>query len=202
MKFTVAGLTFAAFAATASALELSRIPMQTFYIPLLEEELFNDLFKVINSVETKGNVLTLVSIGISTDNVRKWHFTDCILSRTFAHRSRHLICSSFSFLFHQTVIWYDHVEDGFDIDSTNSTLASGTTQIWGDGIASNGCRPDITTCTDSSDILNAGANIVLRNTVEIPRNVNKYVFDGGDRVQASFPVAMTRGAYPESPGSL
>lgn len=27
-------------------------------------------------------------------------------------------------------------------------------------------------------------------------------FDGGDRIQASFPIAVTRGAYPKRPGSL
>jgi hypothetical protein len=45
---------------------------------------------------------------------------------------------------------------------------------------------------------------VIENVVELDpgRNELNIRYDGGDRIQASFPIAVTRGAYPENPGSL
>jgi hypothetical protein len=99
-----------------------------------------------------------------------------------------------------TVIWYDHWEDGYDDDVANPK--SSTTEIWGDGDASNGCAPTVRWCSDWNDKLNAGDAILLENSVPLPRNKNAIRYDGGDRITASFPVAVTRGAYPENPGSL
>jgi uncharacterized repeat protein (TIGR01451 family) len=101
----------------------------------------------------------------------------------------------------KTVIWYDHWEDGFDVDATNATITSKTTEVWGDGKASNGCRPNIT-CTDATDILNAGTSFVIQNNVPIPRDRAVLRWDGGDKVLTSFPIAITRGGYPSKPGSL
>lgn len=102
-----------------------------------------------------------------------------------------------------TVIWYDHWEDGYEEDVTGQ-LTSATTQVWGDNDASNGCAPNVVTCTDAADKFDAGDSIVIENVVELDpvRNKAHIRFDGGDRIQASFPIAVTRGAYPKSPGSL
>ena len=94
-----------------------------------------------------------------------------------------------------TIIYYDHWEDGYEIDVTNPTQS--TTQIWGDGNPSNGAPPQI-----PGDVLRGGDAIILENQVPIPRNPNAILFDGRDRIQASFPVAVTRGAWPQRPGSL
>jgi hypothetical protein len=99
-----------------------------------------------------------------------------------------------------TIIWYDHWEDGYDDDVSSST--SRMTEVWGDGLAANGCAPDISPCTDSADVLNAGRAVVIQNTIILPRDRSQIFFDGGDRVQASFPIAITRGSYPKQPGSL
>ena len=40
----------------------------------------------------------------------------------------------------QTWIWYDHWEDGFELDVTSLTRRP-STQVWGDGNATNGCAP-------------------------------------------------------------
>lgn len=74
--------------------------------------------------------------------------------------------------------------------------------MWGDSNSQNGCAPTVDPCTDEADKLHAGDVIVVQNTVEIPRERGYLRYDGGDRVQASFPVAITRGAYPHQPGSL
>lgn len=98
-----------------------------------------------------------------------------------------------------TVIWWDHWEDGYDADVLNMTAAS--TEIWGDGQKSNGCHPDVTDCTDENDVLKAGDNIVIQNTIPIPRTT-EIKYDGRDKVQASYPITITRGSYPKEPGSL
>jgi hypothetical protein len=54
-------------------------------------------------------------------------------------------------------------------------------------------------------VLNAGDTVVVRNTVSMPRNPGDWDgirYDGGDMVKASYPIAVTRGAYPNKPGSL
>ena len=100
----------------------------------------------------------------------------------------------------QTIIWYDHWEDGFDQDVANKTAKS--TEIWGDGIAANGCSPMIKNCTNSLDRLMAGASVVIQNTVPIPRVRTSVYYDGADRLQASLPIAVTRAGYASVPGSL
>jgi hypothetical protein len=80
--------------------------------------------------------------------------------------------------------------------------------VWGDGVASNGCHPNVDSCTDSNDKFAAGDSVVIQNIVQIGTNNNpvrdptEVFFDGADRIQSSFPIAVTRAAYPESPGSL
>jgi hypothetical protein len=100
----------------------------------------------------------------------------------------------------KTVVWVDHWEDGYDGDVNVATARS--TEIWGDGNAANGCAPTVRPCTNSADVLMAGTSVVVQNAVELPRNKANIVYDGGDRIQASFPVAVTRSCYAREPGSV
>jgi hypothetical protein len=97
-----------------------------------------------------------------------------------------------------TIIWYDHWEDGYESDVKAPTQA--TTEIWGDGDVSNGAPPGV--ATNAADVLLSGDAIVLENRVPTPRDPTQILFDGRDRIQASFPIAVTRGAFPEGAGSL
>lgn len=102
-----------------------------------------------------------------------------------------------------TVVWYDHWEDGYEADVINKIQPS--TEIWGDGDSSNGCAPPLrntVNCTDANDVLNAGDVIILQNEVPVePRDTSEILWDGGDRIQSSFPVAITRGLYSgDDPG--
>jgi uncharacterized repeat protein (TIGR01451 family) len=149
-------------------------PIQTFYVPLPEEDLFKLTFEAINSNNASPPITSLISFAISTTG---------------------------------TVIWYDHWEDGYEEDATNPLKS--TTQVWGDGDISNGCAPNVVACNDDSDdVFVAGDSVVIQNDVELDldaspsRNPDQIRYDGGDRIQASFPIAVTRGAYPERPGSL
>jgi uncharacterized repeat protein (TIGR01451 family) len=153
-------------------LKSQQYPVQTFFVPLPEVTLFEETFESINR-KAKPPIISMISFAIST--------TD-------------------------TVIWYDHWEDGYEDDVTNP--ASSTTQVWGDGDSSNGCHPNVSKCTDSNDRFVAGDSVVIQNAVQIGsndnpnRDKNQVFFDGADRIQSSFPIAVTRAAYPESPGSL
>ena len=137
-------------------------PVQTYYVPFPEEDLFNETFETINAPNAFAPVNTLISIAIAADG---------------------------------TIVYYDHWEDGYDSDVNGSPQS--TTEVWGDGDLTNGIAPG----TGGTDILSAGDAIVLENEVPVPRG-NDVLFDGRDRIQATFPIAVTRGAFPEVPGSL
>lgn len=94
-----------------------------------------------------------------------------------------------------TVIYYDDWEDGYEQDVTNPSQS--TTKIWGDNNPANGSPPGF-----PGDVLSGGDAIILENLVPLPRNPSTVLYDGRDRIQASFPVAVTRGAWPQHPGSL
>lgn len=157
-------------------------PLQTFFVPMPENDMFYDMLRKINNQTNpwdnnrdwvRGGMISLISVAVSTD---------------------------------KTVIWYDHWEDGYEAN-VKAALASTQTQIWGDGNAANGCRPGIVNCRDSDDYLNAGTSFVISNKMAIPRTSTNWFndglkFDGGDKVMANFPITMTRGSYAEFPGSL
>ncbi|MDJ0730787.1 MAG: hypothetical protein QNJ33_12415, partial [Crocosphaera sp.] len=144
-------------------------PVQTYFVPLREDNLFTS-FDTINSV-TSGNINTLISIAIAADN---------------------------------TIVYYDHWEDGYEVDVTSPTQA--TTLILGDDDPSNGSLTSFinpsTGLPYTSDIFSGGDALVLENDVPIPRDPNVILFDGSDRIQSTFPIAVTRGAFPDNPGSL
>ncbi len=94
-----------------------------------------------------------------------------------------------------TIIHYDEWEDGYEFDLDNPVQAS--TRIWGDGNPANGTAPG-----HADDLLNKGAVIVLKNTVDLPRNPSTYKYDGRDRFGANVAVAANRAEYAVSPGTV
>ncbi len=80
-----------------------------------------------------------------------------------------------------TLVYYDQWEDGYEANASmgnptslyNSTTNPDGTQIWGDGILSNGCPPAIDNvanpcATAADDQFNAGDVITLDNKVHMP----------------------------------
>ena len=156
-------------------------PTQTFFVPFPETDMVNDMLKKINGL------------------------TDANLGLPFV-RGQMVSLLSVAISTDNTVIWYDHWEDSYEKD-INVGISSNLTQVWGDGKASNGCRPGIPVCSDAEDYLNAGQSFILENMMVVPRTSTNWFeaglkIDGGDKVMASFPVTMTRGTYSEFPGSL
>ena len=66
---------------------------------------------------------------------------------------------SISIVADNTIIYYDHWEDDFEIDIANPVQP--TTQIWGDGDPSNGAPPGF-----PGDLLHPGDIIILDNPVD------------------------------------
>jgi uncharacterized repeat protein (TIGR01451 family) len=97
-----------------------------------------------------------------------------------------------------TLVYYDHWEDGYEPDITSPE--QDTTEIWGDGDAGNG---DVSThcATCMGDTLEAGNVIALRNLVDLPRDTGDILFDGRDKIDATKALAVTRAEYATEPGT-
>ncbi len=92
---------------------------------------------------------------------------------------------SISPIANQTIIYYDHYEDGYEADITNPVQTS--TQIWGDGNIANGARPGVT--TDAGDVINAGGVFVLSQQIATSTTAvtvtSPYQFNGRDKISLS-----------------
>jgi len=93
-----------------------------------------------------------------------------------------------------TIIVYDHWEDGYENDLNNPTQPS--TLIWGNG-NTNTPAPGY-----PSNILPPGAVITLTNVVTLPRNPSVVQYDGRDRIGATRPVTVTRAGWATNIGTL
>lgn len=109
-----------------------------------------------------------------------------------------------------TIIYYDHWEDGYA-----SNIITGANQVWGDSNLTNGCPPNISNTpnpclTNSDDQLSAGQVVTLSNNVTVngsaggpySRNTSEVFFDGRDKLQTTYPVAVNRALFPLNVGSL
>jgi IgGFc binding protein len=50
--------------------------------------------------------------------------------------------------------------------------------------------------------LTAGQVVIIQNNINIPRIQTEFRYDGRDKVLASYPISVVRGAYATEPGSL
>ncbi|HEY5999660.1 MAG TPA: hypothetical protein VI078_10225 [bacterium] len=93
-----------------------------------------------------------------------------------------------------TVITYDHWEDGYEADIARPSQAS--TEVWGDGDPANGSAPGF-----PDDRIGAGGVIVLHNEVPAAGRGAILDYDGGDKLAASLPIAVTRAAWGTGTGT-
>lgn len=94
-----------------------------------------------------------------------------------------------------THIYYDQAEDGFEVDLEAPVQT--TTEIWGDMDPLNGTPPGFAT-----DELDAGDIIILAESMTLPIGTTTYDGSAGDKVGASKPVAVTRAAWLNDPGTV
>ena len=105
-----------------------------------------------------------------------------------------------------TIVYYDHWEDGFEAN-LGSPVQS-TTLVLGDGIASNGCAgayfpTPVTPCNNANDVINAGNILNKReDNIVIPRVASSVYWDGGDKIGASRTIAMTRSSWASGSNTL
>ncbi|MEM8828799.1 MAG: SdrD B-like domain-containing protein [Cyanobacteria bacterium P01_G01_bin.19] len=139
--------------------------VQFFYVPTKEA----DLLTGIKAIATDG-----------TNNFNSATEIDSIISLTISTDN--------------TVVYYDHWEDGFE-SNLNSPIQT-STQIWGDNNPDNGIAPGFTT-----DVLNAGDFIVLDNDGNsVAADTQTVVdYDGQDKIGASKAIVLTRAAFPDDP---
>lgn len=145
-------------------------PVQHFYVPLPEDQIFHALHSIYPGSPQCTSAVANVSNPINT-------------------------YISISALSDNTILYYDHWEDGFEIDVTRPQQA--TTQIWGDGNPANGAPPGI-----PGDLIMADTVIVLDNPVDTNTLQSVIDFDGGDRISASSLIAMTRAAWATGSSTL
>ncbi len=94
-----------------------------------------------------------------------------------------------------TIIYFDHWEDGYEINVGFPIQSS--TEIWGDGDLSNGQAPGYGT-----DIFNAGDIIVLQDNVVSTTRATVIDYDGGDMIASLGNLAFTRLAWTTGPGTF
>ncbi|HJS72979.1 MAG TPA: hypothetical protein VJ921_01740, partial [Vicinamibacteria bacterium] len=98
-----------------------------------------------------------------------------------------------------TLIYYDHWEDGYEADISNPVQA--TSQIWGDSNAANGAPPGC--AANGCDTVDAGDVFILQNDVFAdPRNPGTILFDGRDKIGTTLLVAVTRAGWPVPTGTV
>ena len=174
---SVLGL-FVTFAIAGVAHAQNPPPVQTYFVPVPEDQVFDGLQSIYPGNATCGGSSPEVADPITTT-------------------------ISVAVEFGNTLVYYDQWEDGaYDPDIANpanvysSPGNLGGTQIWGDGDATNGAPPGY-----PGDVLAAGDIIVLSNTVNTG-SLSTIDFDGRDKIAASSPVAVTRAAWAAGPSTL
>ena len=88
-----------------------------------------------------------------------------------------------------TVVYYDHWEDGYEVDITAPTQS--TTLIFGDGNQANGYPPG-----NPGDFLSAGAVFNLRNFVDIATLQSVLDYDARDKIGSFKPLSASKVSFP------
>lgn len=87
-----------------------------------------------------------------------------------------------------TIIYFDHWEDDYEQAVTFPTQP--TTEVWGDGILTNGRAPG-----DADDVLSAGQIVVLYDAKDIYAATEVIDYDASDKIASTKPVAVTRASW-------
>ncbi len=102
---------------------------------------------------------------------------------------------TFSAATDNTVIYYDHWEDGYEEDITNPKQS--TTLVFGDGNPANGYPPG-----NPADLIPAGTVFSLRNYVQSTTLQSVLDYDARDKVASYKPISLTKTSFPASTNTL
>ena len=150
-------------------------PVQEFYVPVPEDQVFDALREIFPGRSA------------------------CAIQTPEKEVAKPIITYiSISVISDNTIIYYDHWEDDFEVDVSNPIQAS--TEIWGDGDETNGVAPGV-----PNDIINANTVIVLDtevNWMDLADRQTVIDYDASDKVAATRMIAMTRAAWATGSGTL
>lgn len=102
---------------------------------------------------------------------------------------------TFSTVADETVIYYDHWEDGYEADISNPVQS--TTLVFGDGDPSNGYPPG-----NAADLISAGTVFDLRNFVDTSTLGEVIDYDARDKVASFKPISLTKTTFPAGTNTL
>jgi SdrD B-like domain/Prealbumin-like fold domain len=94
-----------------------------------------------------------------------------------------------------SVVYYDHWEDGYEIDITNPKQS--TTLIFGDGNPANGAPVG-----NSSDVLVSGNVFNLRGVIKTATLASVIDVDARDKIASFKPITVTKLAFPTGTNTL
>jgi|GEM_PF-1081334 len=95
-----------------------------------------------------------------------------------------------------TIIYYDHWEDGYEFDITNPQQS--TTEIWGDGNVANGFPPGV-----PSDRVAAGSTIILKEDGIVSTTRQAVIdYDAEDKLASTQFVSVTRSLWATGSDTL
>lgn len=161
-----------ACAVCGAAVAADFVPVQTFYVPVPEDQ--------------RLQAMEAIAGGRTGDYAPRDPIHSILSIAVFAN---------------DTQIHYDQWENGFDPNiakplNVYAADNAGGTQIWGDGDVANGYPPGF-----PDDALHAGDVIRLTNAVVSATRGAVIGFDGGDKLAASRPVAVTRMGWATGSGT-
>ena len=155
------------------ALAANPPPVQIYYVPAPEDQVFDSLSTIYPGTAVCGDESPNQDVGKPITS---------LVSLAFASGG--------------TLVYYDHWEDGFEVDVSNPTQS--TTEVWGDGDDNNGIRPDRL----QDDPITLNTVIVLDTLVNPDTRQAVIDYDGGDKIAATRAIAMTRAAWASGTGTL
>lgn len=108
--------------------------------------------------------------------------------------------SGIAILYDNTVLYYDHFEDGYETDLTTRNQQS--TEHWGDGNLTNGVAPIGGGQYDADDVLEKGDVVIIADAVQTEFLGDRFEYAAGDKIGATAPVAVTRAAWASGSSTL
>ena len=158
--------------------------LETYYIPWPEDQ----LWQAMNTIFYPGRPVTDVP-GDTAASTTPGTNAYCYDYSDFSSNPRMPMIgySSVTIAEAGTIIYYDHWEDDYELAITLPTQP--TTEVWGDGVLTNGRAP-----ADADDVLSAGQIVVLYDAKDV--NAAEVVdYDARDKIASTYPVAVTRASW-------
>jgi len=158
--------------------------LETYYIPWPEDQ----LWQAMDTIYYPGRPVSEVPGDTIASTNEKGNY--CLSYAPFNANPRMPMIgyTSVTIVEAGTIIYFDHWEDDYEQAVTFPTQP--TTEVWGDGILTNGRAPG-----DADDVLSAGQIVVLYDAKDIYAATEVIDYDASDKIASTKPVAVTRASW-------